>query len=98
MSAATIVVLVAVGIAIAVQYSKPESEEPAADPPIHNALSGPPEQLEAKKREDESRQWAGELHKVLVNTPEYQKELEVGDSSLDDAMRSVDTALEEIPG
>jgi hypothetical protein len=95
-SAATIVVLVTVGIAVAVQCSKAEPEEPATNAAIHSAPSSSPEQLEAKKREEESRQWADELHEVLVSTPEYQKQFEVEVPTLDDAMRPVDTALEEI--
>lgn len=96
-SATTIVVLAAVGIAMAVQHNRLESEQPSEVNVIQTgAPVEAPEQLEAKKREDESRQWADELHKVLVSTPEYQKEFEVGDSSLDDTTRSVDTALEEI--
>jgi len=100
-SAATIVCLIAVGIAIAVACRQPEPE-PQGDVTrpnsawAHDARAGLPGQPEAKKREDESRQWADELHKVLVSTPEYQKEFEVGDASLDDAMRSADTALEEV--
>jgi hypothetical protein len=95
-SAATIVVLVAVGIAVAIQCSKAEPEEPAANAAIRSAPSRSPEQSEAKKREEESRQWADELHEVLISTPEYQKQFEVEVPALDDAMRPMDTALEQI--
>lgn len=99
----TIAGLLVVSAVVVLRYSEPPPEDETTPAILlspeafaEQTVLGLPGQFESQQREAASLRWAEELDQALPITPEYRLELEFGDPSVDDVLRPMGTALEEL--